>query len=477
MKRSSRCAVFAMALTLGLGSTLNFGTTIANAACCYFSAKDKDINQPGQKAFISWNPVTKAEAFTVQPKFEGNAVDFGMVIPTPGRPKLDEMPRDFFKNLALYTILMPLPEPIYTPLDPPMPEMACCEGAAPPSALGGGMVSRKSTVKVLESGVVGSLDYKVIVAERANDLFDWLKTNKYSYGGDESTLQFYIDKKWYFTVMKIDSKQMKKAADGSYLGEVTPTRFSFSSSECIYPLKITQISVKDKTEALFYVQSPEQMDLSGDWSWMHSYRPMYLNYMLGCSADEQQQKELQTRTQWLEAKHQKDGRFETTKLEWAKKLGPAELSVLDDPLKNYGQMGAGNLPAGAKIMSLPDFLKEVKAAYLKQNKNQLPKYADEDLARKGDQYQPSKGMIVRYDDKSVGRGYIYTRFAWYPARQVPQDEVKGLALLKGHLQQGQWLTKFRKFVRKDEMTKDMVLAAVPKAEQQEYVRIMPTSPP
>lgn len=140
-------------------------------------------------------------------------------------------------------------------------------------------------------------------------------------------------------------------------------------------------------------------------------------------------------------------------------------------------MGAGNLPAGAKIMSLPDFLKEVKAAYLKQNKNQLPKYADEDLARKGDQYQPSKGMIVRYDDKSVGRGYIYTRFAWYPARQVPQDEVKGLALLKGHLQQGQWLTKFRKFVRKDEMTKDMVLAAVPKAEQQEYVRIMPTSPP
>src|SRR5947208_11691571 len=82
------------------------------AACCYFAAKDKDINQPGQKAFITWVPSEKIEAFTVQPKFEGNALDFGMVIPTPGRPKLDEMPRDFFKDLAIYTILMPLAQRI-----------------------------------------------------------------------------------------------------------------------------------------------------------------------------------------------------------------------------------------------------------------------------------------------------------------------------------------------------------------------------
>src|SRR5213594_3442850 len=75
------------------------------SACCYFSAKDKDILQPAQKAFISWNAEEKVEAFTVQPKFEGNADDFGMVIPTPSKPKLDEMPRDFFKELAVYSIL------------------------------------------------------------------------------------------------------------------------------------------------------------------------------------------------------------------------------------------------------------------------------------------------------------------------------------------------------------------------------------
>src|SRR5579859_6507880 len=77
----------------------------ADSACCYFSAKEKDIVQPAQKAFITWDPREKVETFTVQPRFEGNALDFGMVIPTPSQPKLHEMPRDFFKHLAIYSIM------------------------------------------------------------------------------------------------------------------------------------------------------------------------------------------------------------------------------------------------------------------------------------------------------------------------------------------------------------------------------------
>ena len=99
--------------TLSIAALAVLLPAAAHAACCYFAAKEKDINQPGQKAFITWVPSEKIESFTVQPKFEGNALDFGMVIPTPSKPKLDEMPRDFFKDLAIYTILMPLPQGIY----------------------------------------------------------------------------------------------------------------------------------------------------------------------------------------------------------------------------------------------------------------------------------------------------------------------------------------------------------------------------
>src|SRR5262249_44739529 len=150
--------------------------------CCYFAAKDKDILQPAQKAFITWNPEEKVESFTVQPKFEGNALDFGMVIPTPSRPKLDEMPRDFFTGLAYFTML----EPMDIPKDNP--------GKVPRS--GGddkdNKDPKKPGIKIVEEGVVGSLDYKVTTAERADDLYGWLKDNKYNYGGDEATLDFYV---------------------------------------------------------------------------------------------------------------------------------------------------------------------------------------------------------------------------------------------------------------------------------------------
>lgn len=442
------------------------------AACCYFAAKDKDINQPGQKAFITWNPAAKQEAFTVQPKFEGNAADFGMVIPTPSRPKLDEMPRDFFKDLAIYTILMPLPRPIYGPTDPAIKyKFSASQGAQlraiPPSA-------PSPSVVVLESGVVGSLDYKIIVANDATGLFNWLKENKYSYGGDESTLNFYINKKWFFTVMKIDPKQMKKTGNGSYTGEVTPTRFTFGTPQCVYPLKITQISVKDKTDALFYVQSPDQMDLPGDMSWYPSYRTMFITYLQGCGAGRDEQAELAKYSDWLNRKRSGNANFETTKLEWAKKLTSSEIAVLEDPLKNYGQMGTGNLAPGATVVALNDFLADMRKEYGKANPGKLPDWVETQLARWSDEFQPTKGLIVRNPEKSR---FMQTRYSFYPAREAPQDEVKGLTRLKGHLQQGQWVTKFRRHLRRDEMTDDLLLVSVPKEKEQVYTRIMPTSPP
>ena len=82
--------------------------------------------------------------------------------------------------------------------------------------------------------------------------------------------------------MKIDTAQMKKNKDGTFVGDVTPTRFQFLSEKLIYPLKITQISVKDKTEALFYVQAPTKVDLPGDWTYQYTWLPM-LQAATGCT--------------------------------------------------------------------------------------------------------------------------------------------------------------------------------------------------
>jgi len=431
----------------------------AHAACCYFSAKEKDVNQPAQKAFITWDPVEKIETFTVQPKFEGNALDFGMVIPTPSRPKLDEMPKDFFKALAVYTILKNRVNPFQQFLR--LAGAAQQEGAAPrPTS---GIPPRK--VVVLEQGVVGSLDYKIIKAEDANDLFDWLKENKYNYSGDAETLNFYVKKKWLFTTMKIDTMQMKRNADGSFAGEVTPTRFRFATDKLVYPLKITAISVKDTTEALFYVQAPYKVDLPGDMTYQYQWLPL-ISQAQGCSGYEFGGKKdlltaLGNQAQSVMQKGQalgfgfqagqrpmpgKDGRIATT-LEWAKKLTPDDIQVL-----------VGTKPYTEAV---PNF--ETLAGLDKVDRND-PKAVEAAQKKRQSLYEEA--------EKTHPHGYL--------VREAPAADIANLKILVGHLQQGQVLTKFRKVFTKGEMTDDLEIVPAKVGDvtdKSEYEEILPTSPP
>src|SRR6516164_977915 len=440
----------------------------ADAACCYFSAQNADMLQPAQKVFITWDPAKRAESFTVQPKFEGNALDFGMVIPTPTQPKLHEMRRDFFKHLAVYSILMRRESPqsklLY--LQDKKKESLYAFNAATSGGRAGQGAERekKPTVVVLEQGVVGSLDYKIIEASRADDLYKWLKDNKYHYAGDEAALNFYVQKKWLFTVMKIDTMQMKRNKDGTFAGEVTPTRFQFTSEKLIYPLKITQISVKDKTEALFYVQAPTKVDLQGDMSYQYTWIPM-LQAGSGCTPGglpgrgEQWLKAFQgqipgllQRAQALEFRFvpgqrpqpNKKGHIATT-MEWARKLSAADVQVL-----------AGKEPYTEKV---PDVDEGFTQADMKD-----PKRAQAVI----------KVINARLEKARQERpiGYL--------VREAPADDVRALQQLSGHLQAGLFITKFRKIFARDEMNDDLVMVPArynDAEDDSEYEELLPVSPP
>ena len=443
----------------------------ADAACCYFSAQNADILQPAQKVFITWEAKERVESFTVQPKFEGNALDFGMVIPTPSKPKLDEMPRDFFKELAIYTILKKreYPRSKLLPYTYAKSRQSLALSRAK-DAKKDGHERRKTTVVELEAGVVGSLDYKILKAGRADDLYAWLKANKYSYSGDEATLNFYVKKKWLFTVMKIDTMQMKKNKDGSYAGEVTPTRFQFASDKLIYPLKITQLSVKDKTEALFYVQTSYKVDLPGDMTYQYQWVPMIQNaqgwYAKGIfgthdlpgKADDWLKDTRETAPALLQKGQElgfafvsgqrpqpnKQGRIATT-LEWARKLTGDDVKILK-----------GDLPYSEKV---PDPDEGFTQADLKD-------------AKKAEAvFKVIRERLNKFQKSHPG-GYL--------VREAPAEDVKQLKGLVGHLKEGQFVTKFRKTFTKSEMEDDLLIvpAKLGNAEDHsEYEEILPTSPP
>ncbi len=451
-------------------------TPSADAACCYFSAKEKDILQPAQKVFITYDPEEKVESFTVQPKFEGNALDFGMVIPTPSKPKLDEMPRDFFKSLAIYTILKKREQPQSKLLYVEDLRRNLFGAKFKSEAKGDGdkkAGDRAPAVVVLEAGVVGSLDYKIIEAGRADDLFQWLKENNYSYAGDEASLDFYIKKKWLFTVMKIDTMQMKKNPDGSFAGEVTPTRFQFTSDKLIYPLKITQLSVKEKTEALFYVQAPYKTDLPGDFTYQYQWVPMIQNAQGWYAKGIFGMNDLPGRADdWLKAiqkdvpqllqkgqalgfnfvsgqrpQPNKDGRIATT-LEWARKLTAEDLKVVK-----------GQAAFGEKV---PD--------------------VDEGFTQ-ADLNDPKKAEAVRRVIQQRLEKCRKERPGGYLVREAPEKDVKELKILAGHLKEGQFVTKFRKTFTKGEMNDDLLILQAKLGElgeavdHSEYEEILPTSPP
>jgi hypothetical protein len=448
----------------------------SQAACCYFSAKNSDILQPSQKVFLTWDPVEKIETFTVQPKFEGNALDFGMVIPTPSQPKLHEMPRDTFKHLAYYSIMKRREFPnskllhLLEPQDfdrfampgmvAPMAAMEKASGAKADL----GAVPPPPPVRVLEAGVVGSLDYKIIEADRADALFTWLKDHKYSYSGDEATLNHYVQKKWIFTVMKIDTMQMKRNKDGTFAGEVTPTRFQFASEKLVYPLKITQISVKDKTEALFYVQAPTKVDLQGDFSYQYTWIPM-LQAASGCtpgglpSKSEAWLKDFAGQTPALLRRAQElnfnfvagqrpqpnnKGHIPTT-MEWARKLTVEDIKVL-----------TGQAPYSEKVPDVDDGFTAADA----KDKVRATAIAKVIRARlqKAQQERPF--------------GYL--------VRDLPAEDLRALQQLAGHLQANLFITKFRKTFARDEMNDDLVIVPARYSDAEdnsEYEELLPVSPP
>ena len=439
-------------------------------ACCYFSAKNADILQPAQKAFLTWDPDEKIETFTVQPKFEGNALDFGMVIPTPTQPKLHEMPRDFFKHLAVYSIMKKREFPQSKLLPQPVFGMMRGGAGAPRAAMANAAQAERQDaaprpkVIVLEAGVVGSLDYKIISADRADDLYQWLKQHQYSYSGDESTLDFYVQKKWIFTVMKIDTMQMKRNKDGTFAGEVTPTRFQFASEKLVYPLKITQISVKDKTEALFYVQAPTKVDLKGDFSYQMTWVPM-LQAATGCTP----------------------GGIQGGGEQWLKTFGP-QIPVLMNRAHELGfNFVAGQRPQPGQKGHIPttmEWSRKLTAKDVAVLKGEAP-YSEKvpdvdegftqadvnDAAKRDAIFKVIQTRLAKCrQDRPIG----------YLVREAPAEDVRALQQLAGHVRSGSFITKFRKLFLRDEMNED--LEVVPArygdaTDESEYEELLPVSPP
>ena len=182
---------------------------MAAPACCIVYRGDP-VLLSYEKAAIIWDPDSKIQHFIRQASFEGQAKDFGFIVPTPSKPKVTEASASFFDFLAAYE---------------PMELRKGTESA--PRATG----SRGA--ELIERYVVGDYEVSVLRAADGASLLDWLKQNDYdSRPAMEEWLDHYAQKKWFFAALKFIR------TPDSDSPETSAVRVSFMTNKPHYPYKM-----------------------------------------------------------------------------------------------------------------------------------------------------------------------------------------------------------------------------------------------
>ena len=207
-----RCGIlFALALV---------GTvTTVYAACPPTFPPSGDTVMPDDDvmAFLMYSETDRTETLVIQPAFSGTATEFGMVMPIPSRPAINEAPDDMFDKLAGYTG----GEPILR-----------IQGASESAS--------KDSVIVVEEKDVGDFKATVLTADNAEELVAWLNDNGFEFQDEDlDNFEYYVERGgYYFVAMKVNMDEASIGSDGMVNGKLRPVEFVFESEYPMLPLRI-----------------------------------------------------------------------------------------------------------------------------------------------------------------------------------------------------------------------------------------------
>ena len=202
---------------------LNF-TSPVFAACppifsppSYTVIPDDDV-----QAFLTYSEPDRVETLVIQPAFSGNATEFGMVMPLPNRPEINEAQEDIFDVLMEYTT----------------PDFKKTSGDF--MFRSGGSSSRVQEVVVIEEKDVGDFKTTLLTAGNAEDLVEWLNERGFEYTQEDlANFEYYVEKGgYYFVAMKVNMNEADINSAGEINGKLRPIEFVFESEYPMLPLRI-----------------------------------------------------------------------------------------------------------------------------------------------------------------------------------------------------------------------------------------------
>jgi len=232
----------------------------AGTFCVIFPQNGRDIWGVEQRSFL----IFRAKEVDLIPavKFEGSARDFGILVPVPAVPQLSTVGSQIFSEASFLT------QPLFRNTG----EGCGCDNSdnfvTSPlknfnrNQLGAVVEDASNGVTVIYEKQVGAFLAAVLQATDAGDLTKWLNDNGYRYNpADAAILGDYINRKWYFVAMKLDTTQVPPLINNWWAATTAPARltFPYDGKSLIYPLKISAISTKERSEVLVYAIGPDPM--------------------------------------------------------------------------------------------------------------------------------------------------------------------------------------------------------------------------
>ena len=172
-------------------------------------------------ALVVYSEKEKKEILVLEPAFHGSAQEFGMVMPVPNKPTLEEADEEIFQFLEKYT-------------NPKIRTTGAMELSAEGDAL------MAPGVTIIETKDVGDFSTVTLTASDSSSLIEWLDENGYAYTeSDRENFEYYVEKGGYFFVaMKVNMGNAKIDLQGNIQGKLRPIEFSFTSERPMLPFRI-----------------------------------------------------------------------------------------------------------------------------------------------------------------------------------------------------------------------------------------------
>ena len=215
-----------------------------------------DVYEPTQKALIVYDDAAQREDLVIQASFEGDAEEFGWIIPVPAPPEIGTAENALFFECSDYT----------RPLVRTGGGCSGDGGVARPAGdegLGNGLVIHdEQTVGIYHALTIGAEDAGALVAA----LEEWGYLHAGNREADIGALKFYVDKFWCFVAMRVESGSLPHEEVGPWSGGTDPVRLTFDSPEMVYPLRISAISAAPYCEVLIYAVADRRVTFPGAWT-------------------------------------------------------------------------------------------------------------------------------------------------------------------------------------------------------------------